>query len=183
MRDMKGCLLAAVMTLVLTNTVHAAEGPSVDDSAATLASPALSRDAQHALICETVTDWAAYQVTQLIRNDAKESQAISSEGLQILRQIRLTEGLASAAFDALAPQADHNSMYRDAVKKMQAYLHEDHDGADATTQQMVPVCQQTYARMAASGKLSEEQVRLAEGTSQESIARLTEELQAPAAQR
>ena len=114
----------------------------------------------------------------LIRDDARESrQAISPEGMQILRQIRLTEGLASAAFDKLAPQADHDSMYLDAVRKMQAYLNEDRDGADESTRQLVPVCQRTYGQMAAIGELSEDQVQLAEDASRESVAKLTEELQ------
>ena len=96
--------------------------------------------------------------------------------------IRLTEGLASAAFETLAPQADHDSMYKDAVSKMQAYLKEDHDGADANTKQLVPVCQQTYTRMAASGALPREQVQLARDVSRESVAKLTRELEDAAAQ-
>jgi hypothetical protein len=170
-------LLTAGLCLALTNTVGAAEGPWPEDSPAKPVSHKLSRDAQRALICQTVSDWAAYQISDLIRNDTRENQAVSPEGVQILRQIRLTEALASAAFEKLAPQADHDSMYRDAVKKMQAYLREDQDGADASTKQMVPVCQQTYAKMAAAGELSEEQVQEAKQTSQESVAKLTEELQ------
>ena len=151
----------------------------MDDVPAKGASQELSRDAQRALICQTVADWAAYQVADLIRDDVRENQTISPEGMQILRQIRLTEGLAAAAFDALAPQADHDSMYRDAVKKLRAYLKEDHDGADANTKRLVPVCQRTYAQMASSGALSEEQVRLAKDASRESVAKLAEELQEP----
>jgi hypothetical protein len=163
--------------------VGATEGPWQGEEPAKPASHGLSRDAQRALICQTVADWAAYQVAELIRDDARENQAISPEGIQILRQLRLTEGLASAAFDALAPQADHDSMYRDAVSKMQAYLKEDHDGADANTKQLVPMCQRTYAKMAAAGELSQEQVQLAEEASQESIARLARELQGPSVER
>jgi hypothetical protein len=170
-------LLPAALCLALTSTVNAAEGPSLDESPTKATSQRLSHEAQQALICQTVTDWAAYQVTQLIRDDAQQNQAVSPEGVQILRQIRLTEGLASAAFDTLAPQADHDSMYRDAVKKMQAYLHDDQDGADANTKKLVPVCQQTYSKMAAAGQLTEEQVQQAKDASQESVAKLTEELQ------
>ena len=170
-------LLVAGLCLALSNAVSAAEGPWPENSPAKPVSQKLSRDAQRALICQTVTDWAAYQVSDLIRNDARENQAVSSEGMQILRQIRLTEALASAAFDKLAPQADHDSMYQDTVRKMRAYLKEDHDGADASTKQMVPVCQQTYAKMAAAGELSDEQVKEAKQTSQESVAKLSEELQ------
>lgn len=181
MRDTKNrFLLAAVLCLALTGTVGASEGPWQGEGSAKPASMQLSRDAQRALICQTVADWAAYQVAELIRDDARETQAISPEGMQILRQLRLTEGLASAAFDTLAPQADHDSMYRDAVKKMQAYLKEDHDGADANTKQLVPMCQRRYAKMAAAGELSQEQVQLAEEASQDSVARLTQELQGPA---
>ena len=169
--------LVAFLCLALTGAISAAEGTRQDESHPKPASQGLSRDAQSALMCQTVADWAAYQVGTLIRDDARESQAISSEGMQILHQIRLTEGLASAAFDKLAPQADHDSMYREAVRKMQAYLNEDRDGADQNTRQLVPVCQRTYAQMAAIGELSEDQVQLAEDASQESVAKLTEELQ------
>src|SRR5690348_7757479 len=147
MPKMHRFLLAAALCSALTNTISAAEAPRVGDAPSKAASQGLSRDAQRALICQTVTDWAAYQVAQLIRDDARENQAVSPEGTQILRQIRLTESLASAAFETLAPQADHDSMYRDAVSKMQAYLNEDHDGADTNTKRLVPVCQQTYAQM------------------------------------
>lgn len=170
-------LPAVTLCAALSGAVSAAEAPSQGDSPPKFASQEVSRDAQRALICQTVSDWAAYQVTKLIRDDARENQAISLEGMQILRQIRLTEGLASAAFDTLAPQADHDSMYKDAVSKMQAYLTDDHDGADASTKQLVPVCQQTYSRMAAGGKLTGEQVQLVEDASQESIAELTRQLQ------
>jgi len=175
-------LLAAGLCMALIDGVGAAEGslPS-DEASAKGASQAVSLDAQRALVCQTVADWAAYQVTDLIRGDARQNQAVSPEGMQILRQIRLTEALASAAFDKLAPQADHDSMYRDAVKKMQAYLKEDQHGADANTRRMVPVCQRTYAQMAAAGELSEERVLEATQASQESVARLNEELQGPAA--
>ncbi len=180
MLEMNRFLLAAVVSWALCSTVGAAEKPGPVEPPAKPASQALSPDAQRALICQTVTDWAAYQVAQLIRDDVKENQAISPEGMQILRRIRLTEGLASAAFDKLAPQADHDSMYQDAVSKMQAYLHEDHDRADANTKKLVPVCQQTYTQMAAAGELSEEQVQLAEEASRESVAKLTQELQGSA---
>jgi hypothetical protein len=180
MPKMNRLLPAAALCWALTGAVSAAEGPRPGDPAEA-ASQGLSRDAQRALICQTVTDWAAYQVAQLVRDDARENQAISPEGMQILRQIRLTEGLASAAFDTLAPQADHDSMYRDAVKKMQAYLKEDHDGAYANTRQMVPVCQRTYAQMAAAGQLSEQQLQLAKDATRESVDQLTQELQGRAA--
>ena len=183
MLQMNRFLLVATLTLALAGTVGAAEGPWQGEPPAKPASHGLSRDAQQALICQTVTDWAAYQVTQLVRDDARENQAVSPEGMQILRQIRLTESLASAAFDTLAPQADHDSMYQDAVRKMQAYLKEDQAGADEHTKELVPMCQQTYAKMAASGELSQEQVQLAEESSRESVARLTEELQGPAVTR
>jgi hypothetical protein len=179
MRETNRFVLAAVLGLAMIGTVGATEGPWRGEAPAKPTSE-LSRDAQRALICQTVSDWAAYQVAELIRDDARENQAISPEGMQILRQLRLTEGLASAAFDTLAPQADHDSMYRDAVRKMQAYVKEDHDGADTNTKQLVPMCQKTYAKMAAAGELSQEQVQLANEASQESVARLTRELQGPA---
>jgi hypothetical protein len=177
MPKIKRFVLVAAACIALTNVVSAAEGPWSEESPAKSASQKLSHDAQRALICQTVADWAAYQVSDLIRSDAREKQAVSPEGMQILRQIRLTEALASAAFDKLAPQADHDSMYRDAVRKMQAYLKEDHDAANANTKKLVPMCQQTYTQMADAGELSEEQVKEAKQESQESIARLTEELQ------
>jgi hypothetical protein len=173
-------LFVAALCLALTNAVNATEGPRLDETPSKPTSQELTRDAQRALICQTVADWAAYQVAQLIRDDVRANEAISPEGMQILRQIRLTEALASAAFDKLAPQADHDSMYQDAVSKMQAYLKEDHDGADANTKRLVPVCQRAYAQMAAAGELSDEQVQLAENASQESVVKLTEELQARA---
>jgi len=175
--------LAAALCLALTGTVSAAEERGQDSFSAKAAPQIFSRDAQRALICQTVTDWAAYQVTKLIEDDARENQAISPEGMQILRQIRLTEGLASAAFETLAPQADHDSMYKAAVSKMQAYLKEDHDGADANTKQLVPVCQQTYTQMAASGALSQQQVELAKDASRESVAKLTQELRGATTQK
>jgi hypothetical protein len=174
-------LLAAGLCLALANAAGAAEVPSPGDASVNGASQAVSFEAQRALVCQAVTDWAAYQVTGLIRDDARQNQAVSAEGMHILAEIRLTEALASAAFDEVAPQADHDSMYRDAVGKMQAYLNEDHDGADANTQQMVPVCQRTYARMAEAGELSKDQVLEARQASRESVARLTEELQGSAA--
>ncbi len=177
MGEMNRFLPAVTVCMALAGAVNAAEVPWQEDSSPKFASPELSRDAQRALICQTVTDWAAYQVTKLIRDDARENQAISPEGMQILRQIRLTEGLASAAFDILAPRADHESMYKDAVSRMQAYLKEDPDGADANTQQLVPACQQTYTQMAAAGELTSQQVQLAKDASRESLAELTRELQ------
>jgi hypothetical protein len=63
---------------------------------------------------------------------------------------------------------------------MHAYLIEDQTQADANTRQMVRVCQQTYTRMAAAGKLTGEQVQLATDASQESVAKLTRELREPA---
>jgi hypothetical protein len=174
-------LLAVGLCLALVNAAGAAEMPSPGDASLDGASQALSFEAQRALVCQMVTDWAAYQVTGLIREDARQNQALSDEGMHILGEIRMTEALASAAFDKLAPRADHDSMYRDAVRKMQAYLNEDHDGADANTKQMVPVCQRTFARMAAAGQLSEDQVQEARRASQESIAMLAKELQGPPA--
>jgi hypothetical protein len=173
----------AALCLALTATAGAAEAPWSGGSAIRPDSQTLSRDAQRALICETVADWAAYQVAQLIRDDAQQNQAVSPEGVQILRQIRLTEGLASAAFDKLAPQADHDSLYQDAVKKMQAYLHEDQVAADANTKRLVPACQRTYAQMAEAGELSQEQVQHAKDASQQSVAKLTQELQSSPAPR
>ena len=175
-------LLAACLCLALADTVGAAEGSWQDDSRPKTASRRLSLDAQRALVCETVTDWAAYEVTELIRDDAEENKSISPEGMQVLHQIRLTEALASAAFDTLAPQANHDSTYRDAVEKMRAYLNEDRDGAEANGKQLVPVCQRTYIQMVAAGELSEEQVQRAKAASQESVAKLTQELQALTAQ-
>src|ERR1700757_4771490 len=102
-------LLAVGLCVALIDGASAAEGSLPPDSAsAEGASQALSHDAQRALICQTVADWAAYQITDLIRDDARQNQTVSPEGMQILRQIRLTEALASAAFEKLAPHADHD---------------------------------------------------------------------------
>lgn len=177
MPKMNRFLLAAALVLPLTGVASAAEG-GWQESPLNKPTQSISRDAQRALICQTVADWAAYEMTEQIRDDARENNAIDPEGMQMLRQIRMTEALASAAFEKLAPKADHDSMYHEAVKKMKAYLKEDMDGADANTKQLVPVCQQTYSKMAAAGELSAEQVRSARESSKESVARLTEELQA-----
>ena len=87
---MNRLLPAVTLCAALTGGVSAAPGPWQNDSSPRSPAEELSRDAQRALICQTVTDWAAYQVTKLIRDDASQNQAISPEGMQILRQIRLT---------------------------------------------------------------------------------------------
>lgn len=69
-------------------------------------------------------------------------------------------------------------MYRDAVAKMQLYLNEDRGGADTGARRMVPVCQQTYRKMASEGALTMDQIRTAKDASRASVAKLTEELEA-----
>ncbi len=49
--------LATALCLALTGTVSAAEGPVQDNFAAKPAPQMLSRDAQGALICQTVTTY------------------------------------------------------------------------------------------------------------------------------
>lgn len=169
-------LVALSLTLALAHSVGAAEEPWNDQAEAI--SKGLASEAQKALVCEVVSDWSAFQVTQLIRDDANEKQAVDPQGVEILRQIRLTEGLASVAFEKLAPEADHDAMYRNAVAKMRVYLNEDRDGADTSAKRMVPACQQTYRAMASEGILTTDQIKTAKDASRESVAKLTEELQA-----
>jgi hypothetical protein len=171
-------LVAVVLSLTLASVANAAESPWGADAPAKATSQGLSHEAQFAIVCQTVTDWAAYQITQTIREDAQENHAVSPEGMKIFHEIRLTEGLASLAFDKLAPETEHESLYKATVAKMQAYLKEDHDGADANTKKMVPVCQQTYAKMAKAGALPPEQVQLAQEASAEAVSTLTHDIQA-----
>jgi hypothetical protein len=138
----------------------------------------IPRDAQEALVCQVVSDWSAFQVTKLIRDDAKENQTVDPQGIEILRQIRLTEGLASVAFEKLAPEADHDAMYQDAVAKMQLYLNEDREGADTNAKRLVPLCQRSYRKIASEGALTMDQIQTAKDASGESVAKLTEELEA-----
>jgi hypothetical protein len=171
------CLLVALIsTLALARGANAAEEPWHDK--AEPSSNGISGEAQRALVCQVVSDWSAYQVTQLIRDAAEEKLAVDPQGIQILRQIRLTEGLASVAFEKLAPEADHDAMYQDAVARMHLYLNEDHKGADTNAKRMVPVCQQTYRKMASDGTLTMDQIQTAKDASRESVAKLTEELEA-----
>lgn len=171
------CLLVALIsTLALARGANAAEEPWHDK--AEPSSNGISGEAQRALVCQVVSDWSAFQVTHLIRDDAEEKLAVDRQGIEILRQIRLTEGLASVAFERLAPEADHDAMYQDAVARMQLYLNEDHEGADTNAKRMVPVCQQTYRKMASDGTLTMDQIQTAKDASRESVAKLTEELEA-----
>jgi hypothetical protein len=169
-------LVALSATLAFAHGVGAAEEPWYDKAEAI--SNGISREAQKALVCEVVSDWSAFQVTQLIRDDAKENQAVDPQGIEILRQIRLTEGLASVAFEKLAPEADHDAMYQDAVARMRIYLNEDGEGADTSAKGMVPACQQTYRKMASEGALTPDQIKRAKAASRESMAKLSGELQA-----
>ena len=171
-----GVLVALSSTLAFAHGVGAAEVPSYDKAEAI--SKGISREAQKALVCEVVSDWSAFQVTQLIRDDAKENQAVDPQGIEILRQIRLTEGLASVTFEKLAPEADHDAMYQDAVARMRVYLNEDREGADTSAKGMVPACQQTYRKMASEGALTSDQIKAAKDASRESVAKLNGELRA-----
>ena len=163
--------VAAALIGLSTHAAFAATEPEV-------ASKGIPREAQRALVCQVVTDWSAFQVAKLVRDDAKESQAADPQGMEILRQIRLTEGLASIAFEKLAPEADHDALYQDAVGKMRIYLNEAHEAADANVKRMVPVCQQTYRRMASEGALTTDEIQTAWDASRESLTKLTEELEA-----
>lgn len=169
-------LAAFISTLAFAHRTSAVEEPWHDKAEAI--SKGISRGAQEALVCEVVSDWSAFQITQLIRGDAEENQAVDPQGIEILRQIRLTEGLASVAFQKLAPEADHDTMYQDAVAKMRIYLHEDRNGADTGAKRLVPTCQRTYRTMASEGALTKDQIERAKNASHESVAKLTEELQA-----
>ena len=169
-------LVALSSTLAFAHGVGAAEEPWYDKAEAI--SNGIPGEAQKALVCEVVSDWSAFQVTQLIRDDAKESQAVDPQGIEVLRQIRLTEGLASVAFGKLAPEADHDAMYQDAVARMRVYLNEDRKGADTSAKRMVPACQQTYRKMASEGTLTRDQIKTAKDASRESVAKLIEEMQA-----
>ena len=170
------CIRDRVSTLALARGTNAAEDPRRDE--AEPISKGISGEAQRALVCQVVSDWSAFQVTELIRDDAQGKLAVDPQGIEILRQIRLTEGLASVAFKKLAPEADHDAMYQDAVARMQLYLNEDREGADTNATRMVPVCQQTYRRMASDGTLTMDQIQTAKDASRKSVAKLTEELKA-----
>jgi hypothetical protein len=176
MRTLHRLLVAVISTLALARGANAAEEPWRDK--AEPSSNGISGDAQKALVCQVVSDWSAYQVTQLIRDDADEKLAVDPQGIQILRQIRLTEGLASVAFEKLAPEADHGAMYQDAVAQMRLYLNQDREGADTDARRMVQVCQQTYRKMASEGTLTLDQIQTAKDASRESVAKLTKELEA-----
>jgi hypothetical protein len=176
MRTLHCLLLALISTLTLARGANAAEEPWHDK--AEPSSNGISGGAQKALVCQVVSDWSAFQVAQLIRDDAEEKLAVDPQGIEILRQIRLTEGLASVAFEKLAPKADHDAMYRDAVATMQLYLNEDREGANTDARRMVSVCQQTYRKMASEGTLTKDQIQTAKDASRESVAKLTEELEA-----
>ena len=78
----------------------------------------------------------------------------------------------------LAPEADHDAMYPDAVASMGVYLNEDREGADTSARGMVQACQQTYRKMASKGALTRDQIKAAKDASRESVAKLTGELQA-----
>ena len=140
-------------------------------------SKGISREAQEALICQVVSDWSAFKLAELIRDGAKTSRVADSQGIQILREIRLTEGLASITFDKLAPEANHDAMYQDAVGKMRLYVKEDREAADTNAKRMVKVCQQTYGRMTFEGTLTMGEIQAAWDASGESVTRLTEELE------
>ncbi len=176
LRKLYRLLVALSSTLAFAHGVGAAEEPWYDKAEAI--SNGIPREAQKALVCEVVSDWSAFQVTQLIRDDAKESQAVDPQGIEVLRQIRLTEGLASVAFEKLAPEADHDAMYQDAVARMRVYLNDDRKGADTSAKRMVPACQQTYRKMASEGTLTRDQIKTAKDASRESVAKLIEEMQA-----
>jgi hypothetical protein len=141
-------------------------------------SKGISREAQVALVCQVVSDWSAFQLAELIRGNAKESRAADPQGMEILRQIRLTEGLASIAFDKLAPEANHDAIYQDAVGKMRLYVNEDGQAADANAKRMVTVCQRTYRRMALEGALTTGEIQAAWNASRASVTQLAEELEA-----
>lgn len=178
MRTLHCLLVAPICAVALTHGANANEEAWRGNAGYKAASTGISREAQEALVCQVVSDWSAFQVTKLIRDDAKESHAVDPQGIAILRQIRLTEGLASIAFDRLAPEADHDAIYKDAVVKMQVYLNDDRDGADVNARRTVTVCQQTYQKMASDGALTTEQVQKARNASLESVAKLTEDLEA-----
>jgi|GEM_PF-4189736 len=178
MRKLHRLFVALSSTLALTHGANAVEGPQRDKAGAEAISNGISREAQRALICQIVSDWSAFQVTKLIRDDAQEKLAVDPQGIEILRQIRLTESLASVAFEKLAPEADHGAMYHDAVARMQLYLKEDREGADTNAKRVVPVCQQAYRKMASDGTLTMDQIQTAKDASRESVAKLTDELEA-----
>jgi hypothetical protein len=172
-------LLAALISiLAFGHSANAMEEPGRDRPGAQAVSKEISREAKRALVCQIVSDWSAFQVAKLIRDDADENQAVDPQGIEILRQIRLTEGLASVAFEKLAPEADHEAIYQDAVAKMRVYLNEDRDSADRNAKRMVPVCQQIYRKMAFKGALTMDQIQTAKDASGDSVAKLTEELKA-----
>ena len=178
MHKLHSLVVAAISALALTRGANAIEESWPGDGRPVATSNGISREARQALVCQVVSDWSAFRLTKLIRDDARENQAIDPQGMEILQQIRLTEGLASVAFEKLAPEADHAAMYQDAVAKMRVYLREDREGADTNAQRLVPVCQQTYRKMASEGTLTIDQIQTATDASRESVAKLTEELQA-----
>jgi hypothetical protein len=178
MRKLHCLLVTLISTTGLPHRANAIDGPWRDEPDMQAISKGISSDAQRALLCQVVSDWSAFQVTKLIRDDAEEKLAIDLQGIEILRQIRLTEGLAFVAFEKLAPAADHDAMYEDVVAKMRVYLNEDREGADTNAKRTVAACQQTYRKMASEGTLTMGQVQTARDASRESVAKLTEELEA-----
>jgi hypothetical protein len=178
MRKLHCLLVTLISTAGLAHGANAVEESWRDKSHMQATSKGVSSEAQKALVCQVVSDWSAFQVTKLIRDNAEEKLAIDPQGIEILHQIRLTEGLALVAFEELAPEADHDAMYQDVVAKMRAYLNEDREGADTNAKRMVPACQQTYRKMASEGTLTMGQVQTAKDASRKSVAKLTEELEA-----
>lgn len=178
MRKLHRLLLLSICTLVLSQGASASDESWRGDAGPKAASKGISREAQEALVCQVVSDWSAFEVTTLIHDGAKEGRAVDPQGVEILRQIRLTEGLASIVFDKLAPEADHVAMYQDAVGKMRLYLSEEPEGAGTNARRAVTVCQQTYRKMASEGALTMDQIQTATDSSRESVAKLIAELEA-----
>jgi hypothetical protein len=143
-----------------------------------LAAQVVPSEAKQALACETVADYEAFNLAIEVRADAEKRGAIARNGLEIYRAIVLTENLASASFDSLAPNVDHHQMYLATVARMQAYVNEDSEGANSHAKQFVPLCQRAATKMASEGKLSEEQVQSAQQAAASQTDALEKELTA-----
>lgn len=136
----------------------------------------LTYQAKRALVCEIVADWSSYRLKGLIRDDAKENGVVSAQGMQIFHAMRETEGLASAAFETFAPEADHQSLYQAATRAMQSYLNEDSEGADANARQLMPVCQSELKQLVAGKRIPAEVAQGAVQASDASTQGLKDEL-------
>jgi hypothetical protein len=168
-------LLVSAMA-VLT---RAGATPLPDDLEATRtlqATASMPLDARKALMCEAIADFAAYMHAKDVRANAERNDAVSKEGLDIYRELRLTEGLASAAFDAMEPAADHLALYFALAAKFRGYVEADAQGAQMKARKLMPVCGNFTREMLAARRVAPEQAVAARQTSDDAAAALAKEL-------